>query len=379
MTLGIVEAARRARVRVDVALAVDLDPAALSVYRTNFPDAVVMGHKVESLFNQILGSPLSARETVARARFGSVDIMLGGPPCQGHSDLNNHTRRRDARNGLYLRMVRAAEVLQPRVILVENVPAVVHSAEAVVETTVRALEPDYEVAHVMIRLDQLGMPQKRRRHLLLACRRGAELPSPQELLSPMMLSERDGVHTVREAIGDLSRLKPSRDFDRASSPSPENERRIEYLHTNRCYDLPNTERPACHRDKDHSYLSMHGRLHWNEPAQTITTGFRSMGQGRYVHPSKRRTLTPHEAARLQTFPDFFDFGNIGPSALARVIGNAVPPALTLRLGCVLIPHLLPTSTQVPLRRPMTVSHAQTGEGATVNGRMSAAPRVLTER
>ena len=106
-----------------------------------------------------------------------------------------------------------------------------------------------------------------------------------------------------------------------------------YLFDKRLYDLPNSRRPDCHRDGDHSYVSMYGRLHWHKPAQTITTGFGSMGQGRYVHPARRRTITPHEAARLQTFPDWFDFGDqTSPTELAKMIGNAVPPLLMLALG-----------------------------------------------
>jgi DNA (cytosine-5)-methyltransferase 1 len=85
---------------------------------------------------------------------------------------------------------------------------------------------------------------------------------------------------------------------------------------------------------------MYGRLWWDEPAQTITTGFSSMGQGRYVHPRRKRTLTPREAARLQFFPDFFDFAVVPErSAWHHMIGNAVPPKLTIEFGRIVIPHL----------------------------------------
>ena len=74
----------------------------------------------------------------------------------------------------------------------------------------------------------------------------------------------------------------------------------------------------------------------DRPAQTLTTGFTVMGRGRFVHLTERRTITPHEAARLQFFPDFFDFGERPVTLLSRVIGNAVPP----KLGYVLGLHLL---------------------------------------
>ncbi|MDO8943143.1 MAG: DNA cytosine methyltransferase, partial [Desulfobacterales bacterium] len=97
------------------------------------------------------------------------------------------------------------------------------------------------------------------------------------------------------------------------------------------YDLPNHMRPKCHQG-EHSYKSMYGRLAWNQPAQTITSGFGSIGQGRYMHPDLLRALTPHEAARIQGFPDYFDFGKATTrSALATMIGNAVPPQLSRQL------------------------------------------------
>ena len=73
---------------------------------------------------------------------------------------------------------------------------------------------------------------------------------------------------------------------------------------------------------------MYGRLSWDSPSQTITSGYGSIGQGRFMHPEQARALTPHEAARLQGFPDYFRFDNVERrSDLATIIGNAVPPAL----------------------------------------------------
>src|SRR5262249_50867880 len=122
-------------------------------------------------------------------------------------------------------------------------------------------------------------------------------------------------------------------FDTPSKKTKTNAARMAFLFEKGLYNLPNDRRPACHQDGDHSYISVYGRLRWDRPAQTITTGFGSMGQGRYVHPQRRRTITPHEAARLQTFPDWFDFGGNTPrGVLAKAIGNAVPPLLMVELG-----------------------------------------------
>jgi DNA (cytosine-5)-methyltransferase 1 len=79
-----------------------------------------------------------------------------------------------------------------------------------------------------------------------------------------------------------------------------------------------------------------GRLYWDKPAWTITTGFLVMGQGRFLHPLKRRVITPHEAARLQFFPDFFDFGSQKRSGYAKMIGNAVPAKMAYAVAIELL-------------------------------------------
>jgi DNA (cytosine-5)-methyltransferase 1 len=113
--------------------------------------------------------------------------------------------------------------------------------------------------------------------------------------------------------------------------SAENRSRVDYLFDNELHDLPNAERPDCHKDGT-TYSSSYGRMHWELPAPTITGGFLSPGRGRFVHPKLRRVLTPREAARVQGFPDWFDFivDESRPpsrSQLARWIGNAVPAIL----------------------------------------------------
>ena len=93
------------------------------------------------------------------------------------------------------------------------------------------------------------------------------------------------------------------------------------------WELPNHRRPPCHQEKN-TYPAVYGRMYAELPAPTITTGFGSTGQGRFVHPHRKRSLTPHEAARVQTFPDFFDFSSEnGRVSLQTLIGNAVPPFL----------------------------------------------------
>jgi DNA (cytosine-5)-methyltransferase 1 len=336
MTIGLAEAARMSRTAIRVALAADSDEHVLDIFKQNFPDANAQVHDISELFDGRIGLVPTCREKAVQEQVGRVNVLVGGPPCQGHSDLNNYTRRDDPKNSLYLRMARAAEVLRPDVVVIENVPPVQHDKSNVVALTAHALsDAGYRVSGGALDLGMLGVPQRRRRYLLLASR--VTSLDPRGLLDSIMgASHGHSYRSVRWAIEDLLNLSSRTTYDTASKAKPQNMRRIDYLFDNDLYDLPNEERPACHSDGKHSYVSIYGRLHWDQPAQTITTGFGCMGQGRYVHPLERRTLTPHEAARLQTFPDWFTFNTEKRGVLAKAIGNAVPPLLTQRLGTFLL-------------------------------------------
>jgi DNA (cytosine-5)-methyltransferase 1 len=341
MSIGLQEAARRAKRRLDIPLAIDSDAAVAALYKVNLAQARVIVGDASAWFDGKMGADLTPMEHRIKSALGSIDVLLGGPPCQGHSDLNNHTRRDDPKNVLYLLMARAAEVLQPRVVVVENVAPVLWDKSGVVGTAKKALEAaGYSVDGQVLDLRRVGVPQRRRRYVLLA----SKVPDlrPDQILKRLATAATDHPdRTVSWAIRDLLKAAGRSVYDTASRPTKANEERIKYLFEHRCYDLPNAQRPECHRDREHSYVSMYGRLRWDKPAQTITTGFGSMGQGRYVHPGRRRTITPHEAARLQTFPDWFDFEDSSRGVLAKVIGNAVPPLLMVKLGSALIRGLSP--------------------------------------
>lgn len=330
-TTGAAEAARRAGRGTTVALAVENADSAADVYALNFPGANLVRSDVVDLFDGSLGARASASERKIARQAGEVDLLLAGPPCQGHSDLNNHTRRTDPRNALYLRAARAAEVLRPTFVLVENVPAVRHDRGEVVAVATAALEAvGYTVASSVLNLVRFGVPQRRHRHILLGVL--DDLVDPAVLLDMRSPCDGHDERSVRWAIADLVERTDTSGPDAASTPTAVNFARMQWLVDNDEYNLPNGMRPKCHRDYTHTYNAMYGRLAWDDPAPTITTGFGSMGQGRFVHPAKPRTITPHEAARLQTLPDFFDLDTTqGRGAWATVIGNAVPPLLGVHL------------------------------------------------
>lgn len=333
MALGIAHAAHLKGRAVRIPLAIDIDEGAVKVFLDNFRGAGCEPGDVSEWFAPAFDDPLTSMERKATTRVGAnVDFLVGGPPCQGNSNLNNHTRRNDPRNALYARMARAARVLEPRIVMIENVPTVLNDHGKVVDATREALEQEgYIVYDDVLKLWHMGLPQLRRRHVMLASR--DEEFIPKDILGILQAGSGNGVRDLEWAISDLVDVPAESGFEMASNPSQTNADRIRWLFDNDEFDLPNHMRPPCHQNDSHSYTSIYGRLRWDRPAQTITTGFNSIGQGRNVHPARRRTITPHEAARLQFFPDFFSFGAVNTrGAWAQLIGNAVPPLLTMRIA-----------------------------------------------
>lgn len=323
MTAGAVEACRALELKARPVLAVDTDQAARRVYSMNYPQADLSRVDISQVLPGDPGQRTSAEERRLAADVGSPDLVLGGPPCQGHSNLNNHTRRSDPKNLLFLKMARCAEVLSPSHIVVENVNGVLHDSGDVFSRTCEYLSGlGYEVDWGVLKGEELGIPQTRHRVFLVASKR--KTPDLRDLTARFRTPPR----SVDWAVRDLLFSPGEGTYDQPSMSAPITRQRIDYLFDNDLYDLPNSERPPCHRLKEHSYVSVYGRIRPHEPAPTITTGFTAMGQGRFIHPYRRRTITPHEAARIQFFPDFFRFGDLTRSEYRTLIGNAVPPKFT---------------------------------------------------
>jgi len=320
--------------------AVDSDPEALAVYEANHRPELTAADSVSTLVDYSLRRRRS--ETKFRYRpemtseewrelAGEASVLLAGPPCQGHSNLNNHSRRTDERNELYLTVPATAVALNIPLVIIENVPAVVHDRLGVVASTTELLEDaGYYVETGVLKADQMGWAQRRSRFFLVASRLGPPLPlaSVQEgLASP--------ARSIGWAIDDLVGLPKDRHMARVAEASEENLSRIAYLFDNDLYNLPNSERPDCHKDGT-TYNSVYGRLYPDRPAPTITTGFLTPGRGRYIHPTERRCITPAEAARLQGFPDDYKFqtGDSPPSSMkiTKWIGDAVPMPLGFAAG-----------------------------------------------
>ena len=336
MALGVEEACREMGVSLEVRFAIDSTQAAVDVFKSNFPDANIINGNIQEFFTESLDAPISREERQLASMVGDVDFLIGGPPCQGLSDLNNYSRRRDPKNALYSYMARAAMVLQPKFLIIENVQGIPHDKNRVLQRTAENLvRQGYKIDCGLVELPLIGVPQRRRRHLLIATLSGA-CPSINSIISKAAISN---LRDVRWAIGDLKEPRKLTLSDTPSTPSRDNLNRIDYLFENDLFDLPNNQRPPCHRYKKQTYNSVYGRLSWDKPSQTITSGFYSMCMGRYVHPNQRRTLTAREAARLQFFPDFFTFERAGSrTSIATLIGNAVPMKLSYTITKSLLTH-----------------------------------------
>lgn len=329
LSVGAEQAAWALGLQLNHVLAADADEAILDAYDRNFSPAKLLSSPIEEWVDGDLGAPPTQKEAELLDEIGGVDLMLAGPPCQGHSSLNNHTRTNDPRNALYLRAVRFAEVARPENVVIENVPGVVHDRGGVVFYALSRLTTiGYQVSSGVLKAQDLGVAQSRRRFVIVASLRSK--PDIESAVEQSRRAPRD----VMWAIDGLGNTGEGI-FDSSPVPKPVNRDRMQYLIDHHLYDLPDSERPPCHRDKAHTYKAVYGRMYPDRPAPTITIGFGTNGRGRFVHPYEARTLTPHEAARVQSFPDWFSFDGMTRSQTHKAIGNAVPP----RMAAAVVQHL----------------------------------------
>lgn len=335
LALGVRQAADELGFSVESSVALDHDDEAVSLYARNHAtlhpvagsitehiDFRTRGTGAEATFRyppQTIGHPWDGLH-------GRIHVVTAGPPCQGHSNLNNHSRRDDPRNELYLSVPAMAVALDAPMVIIENVPEVTQAVDEVVAAAIGLLEASgYSVETGVLRAHQLGWPQRRRRFFLVASR--LVEPLPLSIVAEGLASDPRPVSWALERAG----VDQDHHMARLPTMSDENQRRLDWLFDNDQFDLALDERPECHQDGT-TYGSVYGRLNPDAPADTITTGFLTMGRGRFVHPTERRVLNPAEAAVLQGFPRGYDFHtpdgeNPKSVSLTKWIGNAVPMPL----------------------------------------------------
>ena len=287
-----------------------------------------------------------------------IDLLLAGPPCQGHSNLNNHSRRNDDRNAAYLDVPAMAVALDIPMVIIENVPAAVHDHGQVVQSA-RALfeKSGYLVSEGILRASSMGWPQTRSRFFMVARKEELGRPIPvEEVATGLYRPKGSDPLPVWWAIGDLETVETDNHMHRRPKYQKDNVERIAYLHGEGKddFNLPLEEHNKMHKPEvrkallkegklkikpgqteeealEVTHRTVYGRLDPDGPAGTITTGFMTPGRGRYVHPTQKRTINPHEAARIQGFPDDYRFTLDGKppttQLLTKWIGDAVPMPL----------------------------------------------------
>lgn len=323
-------------------LAVDTDADALAAHARNHRTRRLSSESVTSLVDyrprgsgslaKFVYPPTLVDDRLLAACEG-VDLVGAGPPCQGHSNLNNHSRRSDPRNLLYLTVPAFAVACSARAVVIENVASVVHDETQMVQTTRSLLEScGYAVTEGVLAADSMGWPQTRKRHFLVARQMQKANESGPIPIETVQSALADGPpRSVLWAIGGGQTLSHDRRLHEDTELAASNRNRIQWLFENDEHDLALGERPDCHQDGT-SYGAVYGRLYADRPAPTITTGYMTPGRGRFVHPTEPRTLTPAEAARLQGFPDDYCFSPApdrpaSRSQLAKWIGDAVAAPL----------------------------------------------------
>jgi DNA (cytosine-5)-methyltransferase 1 len=266
---------------------------------------------------------------------GQLDLLAGCPPCQGFSamrTLNGSRSVDDERNDLIFEFLRIAQALQPRVIMLENVPAL--AADPRIGTVrQRLLEDGYRSDVTIVNALDYGVPQRRRRTLLLASREGA-----------VKLATADSRRmTVREAIGDLAPAGTNGDqlhtfSNKRSAAVMRRIRQIPRDGGSRS-DLGDDAQLNCHRNCT-GFNDVYGRMAWEKPAPTITGGCLNPSKGRFLHPEEDRAITLREAALLQGFPQNYQLSlERGRYHAAMLIGNALPPELIRRQAVTIAQHL----------------------------------------
>ncbi|MEA3349843.1 MAG: DNA (cytosine-5-)-methyltransferase [Chloroflexota bacterium] len=274
----------------------------------------------------------------------SVKILVGCAPCQPFSTHANKNNRKQSGKKWYLlnEFKRLIDETKPEIVSMENVPNLAN--KQIFKDFVQFLiDKKYFVFYSNVFCPDYGIPQKRRRLVLLASKYG-DIQLVPKTHTP------ENYVTVRQAIGDLppvsaGEICESDPLHRSRRLAKINLKRIKASKPNGTWhDWDDELLLACHRkNTGKTYTAVYGRMAWDEPASTITTQFFSYGTGRFGHPTQNRALTMREGALLQTFPASYKFcedeKNMSTTQLGIHIGNAVPVDLGFVIGKSIQAHL----------------------------------------
>lgn len=298
----------------DVLGAVDNDPLSVETYRANHSEISVWNVDIRKL------NPVQVRSSLG-LKEGDLDLLAGCPPCQGFSTmrtLNGAFPVDDPRNDLLLEILRFIDVLRPKAVMLENVPGLASDERFEVFRNHMEMN-EYIGDQRVFNAADFGVPQRRQRLIYLA---GLQMNVPfAEPISNTM--------TVRDAIEGLPKAGESGDpiHDMPEKRTPRIMQLIQRIPKDggSRTDLPEEDQLECHR-RCNGFKDVYGRMAWNDVSPTITSGCFNPSKGRFLHPEENRAITMREAALLQGFPRHYEFPTRrGKSAIAKMIGNALPP------------------------------------------------------
>lgn len=296
---------------------------------------------------------------------GEAEVIIGGPPCQGFSMAGDRIREKkafltDPRNFLFRHYVEIVKIVRPKIFIIENVKGILSKDKGQIfkEIVDTFGDPDnfdgdkYFMHYKVCKAVEYGIPQKRERVVIVGVLNNDYniddiFSKAKKSISSIEPHFFDKV-TLFDAISDIPEpneqgvvnLLKSKCFYQDNLRSKSN---VVYNHTaskhnekaiERMKNIAAGENWQVLNEEIHSVHSgAYGRLNWNYPTMTITTRFDTPAGGRFIHPGFNRTITPREAARIQSFPDSFVFiGN--KTSICKQIGNAVPPKLAYFLAYV---------------------------------------------
>ncbi len=303
----------------DVIGAVEVDAFACRTYGLNHGGAKLWEIDIRRLSGAAMMQTLSLRR-------GDLDLLAACPPCQGFSTMRtkNGTRRnRDSRNDLIFDVLRLVRSMRPKCVMLENVPGLAENRRYV--AFCEGLESQgYRVTSGVLNTVDFGVPQRRRRLVVLASRLGEPAFAPKAAVSC----------TVRDYIGDL--IPPKRSRDPLHNYSIERSKKVTEIikgiprNGGSRMALGQRQQLPCHQ-RLRGFWDVYGRMAWDKAAPTITGGCINPSKGRFLHPHANRAITLREAALLQTFPKKYRFPlDKGRYQVALLIGNALPPEFIRR-------------------------------------------------
>lgn len=310
--------------------AVEIDLLSVETYEKNHPGILVFDEDIKKVTVDRVKCELGLRKR-------QLDLLAGCPPCQGFSTLrtlNGGRKIIDSRNRLIFEMLRFVEELKPKAVMMENVPGMaMNHRYGKFKRELKKL--GYKVTDDILNTADYGVPQRRRRLVLMASRFGKPV-------FPNILTKRV---TVRERIGDMLPAGESGDAlhdypERHSKTVMDRISRIPKDGGSRL-DLGSETQLECHKGENSGFKDVYGRMSWSKIAPTITTGCFNPSKGRFLHPEENRAITLREAALLQGFPaDYYFSLRRGKSHAASLIGNAMPPEF-VRMHAEFIKHCIP--------------------------------------